>query len=199
MKRVPVAPPPPPPGADRPKAKTPTAVQREIAPTDPFAPPRETPRAPKPRATPVPTVRASDTPHLASRGDRFFAAWIDGVVAFVGALPGGLGVLLTDGILENLSLIVALLGMLAASAYQWRLLANTGQSVGKQMRGIRVERIDGSPPSFWNMVVLRVWIPGALQSIPGAAILSTIDVLFIFSADCRCLHDHLAGTRVVEA
>ena len=59
----------------------------------------------------------------------------------------------------------------------------------------------GAPVDFVTGVLLRVWITGVL----GSFVLSWIGCLFwiidscmIFGQERRCLHDHIASTRVVE-
>jgi hypothetical protein len=49
-------------------------------------------------------------------------------------------------------------------------------------------------------VILRGFIPGLIGAIPYIGpLFSLVNVLFIFREDYRCVHDHIAGTIVVQA
>ncbi len=78
---------------------------------------------------------------------------------------------------------------------QWTLLTLHGQTVGKFVTMIRVVSVTGRLPGFVQGVILRNWLRNLFSMIP---FFSLIDVLFIFSPSGRCLHDYLAGTKVVS-
>lgn len=62
---------------------------------------------------------------------------------------------------------------------------------------IRIVRLpDGNSPGFMHGVLLRRWLIGILALIPGFAL---IDALSIFREHKRCIHDQIAGTRVLFA
>jgi uncharacterized RDD family membrane protein YckC len=138
---------------------------------------------------------------LASAGDRLVARIIDGalvcMVSVAVSLPGV--VLGNEGLTGGLVSI----GMMVLTVYQWFLLSTTGQSLGKKWMKVRVVKLDGSPVDFVSAVLLRSWamfgltFVGTMFVIGGA--LPLIDVLLIFGDERRCLHDHLAGTRVIRA
>jgi len=165
---------------------------------------------------------------LAERGTRLWAITIDGLLVSIPLLPTlvlgvylgvriqmdamragvadspasprafGLGgdemMLVLGGIA-----IFGCLGALAIAIYQWLLISRTGQSLGKKWTGIRIERIDGSRVDFGSGVFLRNWLPKLIGAVPYlGAIFHMIDCLFIFRDDRRCIHDHIAGTRVVR-
>ena len=85
---------------------------------------------------------------------------------------------------------------IVAMIVQWNLIATRGQSIGKFVLCIRMITMDGRLPGFVHGVVLRDWS----RAILGAFIpfFGLIDVLFIFSDSKRCIHDYIAGTRVVQ-
>jgi uncharacterized RDD family membrane protein YckC len=94
---------------------------------------------------------------------------------------------------------IGFLGAIGIAIYQWMLISRTGQSLGKKWTGIRIEKIDGSRVTFGTGVVLRNWVPKVMGAVPYLGMLfHLIDCLFIFREDQRCLHDHIAGTRVVR-
>jgi len=81
--------------------------------------------------------------------------------------------------------------------YQAHGVATVGQSLGKKAFGIRIERLNGALPGFWRGIVLRGVL--SLASLwPLGAIVALVDHLAIFGPDQRCLHDQIAGTRVVD-
>lgn len=79
---------------------------------------------------------------------------------------------------------------------QWILLSTSGQTIGKKLLMIRIVSTSGVLPGFIQAVVLRNWVRLLFSFVP---FLGLIDLLFIFSESRRCLHDYLAGTRVVSS
>jgi uncharacterized RDD family membrane protein YckC len=144
-------------------------------------------------------------PALADRGSRFVAAFLDGIIGGVIGIPvivalgewdymvkGQLppfGIVLTGG-------VIGVLGFLLIHGY---FLKTNGQTVGKKAQGIRSANLDDTVPQFGRLIGLRylpLWI---VPFIPVVGIfLPTLDILFIFRSDRRCIHDLLAGTKVVK-
>lgn len=90
--------------------------------------------------------------------------------------------------------IMAILGIVA---YQIYLLHTEGQTIGKRAANIRIVEVDsGENGGFVRNFLLREFVNGLLAFIPFYAI---VDILFIFRDDQRCIHDHIAGTKVVKA
>ena len=81
------------------------------------------------------------------------------------------------------------------------LLAQRGQTIGKIVRGLRIVRFeDGSNPGFVKAVLLRTFLWAVITAVPLVGpLVGLVGILFIFRDDQRCVHDHLAGTRVVPA
>jgi uncharacterized RDD family membrane protein YckC len=78
------------------------------------------------------------------------------------------------------------------------LLVTYAQTVGKRVVGIGIVNLDGTRTDFAVILLRRllpVWI---VSAVPGLSLLGIANPLFIFRADRRCLHDHLAGTKVVQ-
>lgn len=123
----------------------------------------------------------------ASRGSRLLAAFIDGAAVF---LIYGIAVFI--GHLE-----VLILGIAALWIYQIFLLTTLGQTIGKRFCGIKIVTHDtGANGGFVTNVLLRSILNGLISVIPFYAL---VDILFIFREDRRCIHDMIAGTKVVEA
>ncbi|NOK02929.1 MULTISPECIES: RDD family protein [Myxococcus] len=80
---------------------------------------------------------------------------------------------------------------------QANLIRGTGASLGKRLLGIRVVRGDGLPAEVWRIALLRNALPMALCGY--CVWFGLVDALFIVGEERRCLHDWVAGTRVVKA
>lgn len=127
---------------------------------------------------------------LASRGSRFVAGTIDGVLL---AVPGALLGLAPLPAAADAGLAFAALALWVRQLF---LLAVHGQTIGKRALGLRVVLQDtGGNGGFTSNVLLRVFAQALLCAVPGYLI---ADALFLFREDRRCLHDRLAGTVVVR-
>jgi uncharacterized RDD family membrane protein YckC len=157
---------------------------------------------------------------LAQPSDRLLARGLDGVIAILCVTPSIFWVLpavarVVEGadvpwpvIIEATLLAVVL--TVAVSIYQWYLIATTGQTIGKRVAHVRIVRVDDTPVGFVDGVLLREWVMSIIVTVaglvltwlpvfgPGASLLvGIVDYLPIFAVDRRCLHDHLAGTKVI--
>jgi uncharacterized RDD family membrane protein YckC len=145
---------------------------------------------------------------LAGRWIRLGATLIDAVVA---ALAFGLIALVSPINVFRPSLAASsgvwlllvqnlVLGFILFLVIHGYLIATRGQTVGKALLKIRIVRSDGSPASFARIVGLRYLTTSVLASIPLiGTIYGLVDVLLIFRASRRCLHDNIADTIVVTA
>ena len=122
-----------------------------------------------------------------------------GVVALFGAisyqvLPGNPE---TWNEAENLNaMLIAGCPLLMASVAQWLMTACWGKTVGKLLTFTRIVTCEGKVPGVFRGVLLRSWLNALISAfIPFYGI---IDILFIFGNSQRCLHDYIAGTRVVQ-
>ncbi len=160
-----------------------------------------------------PEQNDSDSQMLADRGSRFGGALIDNLLYIAAAAPGGIMIFYNLRELGNMMIGVALILvlLLPLAIYQWYLISTTGQSLAKKWLRMRIVKMDGSRVDFVSGVLLRIWVPGliagAIGFVTGAAgagdslsrIFNLVDALFIFGAGSRCLHDYIAGTKVVRA
>jgi uncharacterized RDD family membrane protein YckC len=142
---------------------------------------------------------------LAQRGSRFVAVLLDGLVALPVMALLGIGSFVSASARTagsdpgtSVAILSGIGGLLALAmgVFQIYLLSTTGQTLGKRWMKIRIVKLDGSNPGFVGAVLLRAVVSGLLGVIP---FYSLVDLLFIFSEDQRCLHDKIAGTRVVVA
>ncbi|HWB82124.1 MAG TPA: RDD family protein [Nannocystaceae bacterium] len=160
---------------------------------------------------------AAGAPWIASRATRFGAAVIDNIAISIGS--AGMGY--AFGALVGASAFWEMVGEymlgLVVSCIVQILLFRDGQSLGKRITNIRiVEYASGRTASVGRILGLRILplmllsyatffalgyvYPGRVDLVAAAAlVLGLVDVLPIFGGERRCLHDYLAGTKVVEA
>jgi len=148
---------------------------------------------------------AADGPQLASRGGRFAAALIDGIVALlisVGVmLPMyGSSYFRLMAVSKTSVLPGLLIYILLFYALEGWFLYQRSQSIGKIAMGLRIVRKDGSAATIGRTLGLRLVAFGALGFIPTVGpFIGFVDALFIFGSARRCLHDLVADTIVVTA
>lgn len=105
--------------------------------------------------------------------------------------------------IENRTLVdivlMAVAGWCAFLALNGYLLAKNGQTIGKLVTNTKiVDAGTGELVPFWRLLVLRYVLPGLAPLAPIVGpLLPLVDVAFIFRRDRRCIHDLIAGTRVV--
>jgi uncharacterized RDD family membrane protein YckC len=67
-----------------------------------------------------------------------------------------------------------------------------------------VRVVDGGPVGFLRGAILRFMLPVMFMMVlnilfPLGLVFIAVDYAFMFRADSRCLHDLIAGTKVVRA
>lgn len=168
------------------------------------APPSDNPYQP-PNANII-----SDQPQLpyerAGRGTKLLAALIDAFIGIVCSLP--LWLLVDD--FRNIfsgqqpSIMTLALGMVYGLV--WFILVHGyylnkyGQTVGKRILGVYIAKHDSTHKADIKDILIKRVLPvtvAALIPVVGN-FLSLIDALFIFRADRRCIHDHIASTHVLK-
>jgi uncharacterized RDD family membrane protein YckC len=163
----------------------------------------------------APTGAATADPTLAHPGMRLLAALIDGFLESLCWLPTSQAVMhsfggvLTTGQLNPQELVEIFTSSLGKSVpylaglvlLQATLLTVRGQTVGKILTQLRIVRAkDGSPAGFLHGFFLRGFLPRCLRHVPLIGVVFWfVDNCFIFRDDHRCLHDLMAGTKVVKA
>jgi uncharacterized RDD family membrane protein YckC len=142
----------------------------------------------------------------ATRSARLGASLIDAFISLVIVVPFQVYGGMYDGFPHVKrpefphSLLWSLGGAAVWLALHAVFLARSAQTIGKKLVGIQMVNVsDGRPASFYKLVVWR-FLPATLAyQIPYVgSVLALADIGFIFRKDRRCLHDHVAGTRVVE-
>jgi uncharacterized RDD family membrane protein YckC len=138
---------------------------------------------------------------LASRGARLGAALIDAFAVALGSIPIAFLVGVARRGVEMTWIDRAGLAGFAFAVFVlvqvWSLA--DGRTIGKRAFGLRMVAIDtDKPPPPSRLIALR-YLPGMLLSlVPFGGLVSLLDTLMIFRSDRRCLHDLIAGTRVVH-
>ena len=93
--------------------------------------------------------------------------------------------------------VVGGLAIMATSIIQIFLLSSSGQTIGKKIFKIRIVRVDtNTNGGFSKNFILREFINTAFCII---VIYAIADIICIFRKDRRCVHDLIAGTKVIRA
>jgi len=169
---------------------------------NPYAPPqaevRDAPAGPQTKGT------------LATRTLRLAGAIVDSVASAVFVVPILHWTADISGELPY-GKLAAIGGFALFTAMQGYLLATRGQTIGKWLVGTRIVRADNDEvPTLARTLGLRygalaLGLPSALlvlvvngNGIPYVlVVVGLIDIARIFRRDRRCLHDLIAGTKVV--
>ena len=143
---------------------------------------------------------------LAGRGVRLAASFIDGLLMLAILMPmmfaGGYFDGLLRGVQPSLGSHMAwgAIGFVVFVLVQGYPLHANGQTWAKKLLGIRIVDLAGNTPEFGRLVALRYATTHAITLIPFVGMwYALVDSLFIFGEERRCLHDRIAGTRVVLA
>lgn len=164
---------------------------------------------------------------LAGHGARIGAALINAFLYFLAAMPGST-MMSAQFVKQNPQLLAlaergafrpedinlsgffgsavwVCVGLGAIVLVQVILLALRGQNIGKLIFGVRVVRADnGQPASFVQAAVLRFLLPLLLMFLLNwimllGVVFLIVDLCCMARTDRRCLHDLIAGTKVVKA
>jgi uncharacterized RDD family membrane protein YckC len=105
--------------------------------------------------------------------------------------------------LSNLQIVIMLIGVALWFAYEVPAVANSGQTFGKRLLGLKVLRVEeDAPPGFRRAI--RRWNPMGLPTLLWICgigfVLQFIDCLFVVLDPKlhQALHDRSAGTVVVH-
>jgi uncharacterized RDD family membrane protein YckC len=169
---------------------------------NPYAAPAPTPLDQQPYG---PAAYTMEQP-LASRGARFGASLIDGLISLAIMLP----LQISFGVLKDFPHVKplgfgetaawALGGIVLVIVLHGYFLATRGQSIGKRLLGLQiVNASDGQKAPFAKIILLRFLPTAVIGNIPiVGGLVTLVGVLLIFRDDRRCLHDLIAGTKVVD-
>jgi len=153
-----------------------------------------------PGAVSAPRKTTSARGVIASRSARLAAVMIDyvcGLLVTVPVLSSAILVVASEQrAFGELGVAATLAGLFVLGIVQASYLVREGQTIGKKLLKIRiVDHVDGEIPHWSRVLAMRYVLNTALRQIPLYAF---VDVLFIFGVEQRCVHDYLAGTKVIE-
>ena len=143
---------------------------------------------------------------LASRWQRLGGVMIDGVIATIITMPA----MFYFGFFEyikngqeppfQLTLSFSIIGFFIFLALHGYLLSTSGQTIGKRVVGTKIVSLENELLSLQSVVGKRYLPIMVATQIPLVGqFVGFIDMLFIFGKQKRCLHDLIAGTKVVKA
>ena len=143
----------------------------------------------------------------ASRGRRLGAALLDGVINVVWVAPIILGIMMAGGVRAGIKsagpmaalMVLGLILLLAMIVINCVLVHRVGQTIGKRMLNIAMVRSSGDRMGLARYIFLRLLPISLLGAIPWVGqFAGLVDVLLIFGAQRRCLHDLIADTIVID-
>lgn len=144
---------------------------------------------------------------LATLGERFAGAFIDGIINLVVALPVGfavglgMGASFGNGPVQNivLQILGGVVGILLFLAVQGYFLATRSQTIGKMALGTKIVADDGGTLPFGELYAKRYLILQLVALIPFiGGFIALVDAVMIFRSNRKCLHDDIAGTKVIK-
>jgi uncharacterized RDD family membrane protein YckC len=142
---------------------------------------------------PEPVPEIEELGILANRSSRF-AAWVVDVLIFLGPSVA----------FYFTYFPLAIVYVVGLALVQVALLTIAGQTLGKKTLDIRIVKMQtGTNGGFVTNVLLRTLLNSLIQAglnflTAFVPVYTVLDVLFIFRADRRCIHDLIAGTVVVK-
>ncbi|MBD8525658.1 RDD family protein [Pseudomarimonas arenosa] len=148
---------------------------------------------------------ADGTEELASRWARLGASIIDTLILLVVVIPLQWASGVFDYVMRGeqppmlYSIGFLLLGLVVFALLHGKFLLSDGQTIGKKVLSIKIVDTAGQVPVLPTYLKRYgvYFLPGNIPIIGG--ILSLINILFIFGEKRTCVHDIVAGTRVVVA
>ena len=154
------------------------------------------------------TENSANGPPLATLGQRFGGAFIDGLlmlplIAVVLYLTASSAVAAPGGAAPEVPFMMTLMTVPISIAWflilHGYLLATKGQTIGKMAVGTQiVDAQTGALVPLLPLFLKRNVSMQALAMIPFVGnVIALIDALMIFRASRKCLHDDIAGTKVI--
>ncbi len=150
----------------------------------------------------------ADEQILAPRSERFVGAFIDGVIQIALVVPLAFGLGMVIGIAFGDSSTVMVLSQVAGGivgvavflAVNGYLLATQGKTVGKLVVKTKiVDRETGALLPFGPLILKRyawLWVVAIIPMLN--IVVPLLNALMIFRSSRACLHDDIAGTKVIK-
>jgi len=149
-------------------------------------------------------ISSNEELELASRMSRAGAAFFDVLALCV----VGIAFIYSTGMLDRLksmgsstedTLLSTAFGLLMFLMVHGYFLFKNGQTFGKWIFDIAIVKNDGAKISGTLIIIKRylpIWLLSYIPII--GQLIGVINILFIFRKDRRCIHDIIAGTKVVQ-
>jgi len=145
--------------------------------------------------------------NLAGRSDRFIAAMIDAIIILIPVSITILLMVLVFGLdfdveNNNVSPVIYIVGAVVSFSVffyiNYKKLSENGQTIGKQFMGIQIVDLENNVIPIKTLILKRLLPYWLLPQIPFVGgILNLVNMLFIFGKPRRCIHDFIAGSKVV--
>ncbi len=146
---------------------------------------------------------------LASLGDRFLGSFLDGLIVMVpffiimfviGIALGMAGLQVGTLAFQVVSLVLSFVMFnvvyLGINGY---FLATKGQTVGKMIVKTQIVGEDGALVPFGQLYLKRYLALWLVSFIPYVGyVVGLVDALLVFRGNRKCLHDEIAGTKVIS-
>lgn len=151
------------------------------------------------------TETSENSAALASRWKRLGGSLIDTIILLVVLIPimfiTGFTAIIASGEEPGFvfTIMLAIVGMLVFFAINFKFLKENGQTIGKKAMGTKIVALDGSKALMNDHLAKRYatyFIPNQIPII--GAVFGLVNVLFIFGAQKRCIHDLAGKTKVVD-
>ncbi|MBU1259865.1 MAG: RDD family protein [Planctomycetes bacterium] len=141
---------------------------------------------------------------LATRWKRLGGALLDSLIMIVIIFPImmiiGIYPSKGDGMSFGQQILGSIISLVVFLILNGHFLAKSGQTIGKKIVQTKIVGLDGGLCPFARMFLLRYVVLWVITGIPFVGgLYGLFDVLFIFGKGKRCVHDYIAGTRVVDA
>ena len=143
---------------------------------------------------------------LASRWFRLWGALIDGIIGMAIGIPamfmfGYWERAMNQEITLVETALMGVLGFVVFVVIHGYFLATQGQTIGKKLVGTRIVGFDSNNIlPLWKVIFLRYLPLTVVSHIPVVGgLIAFVNYLFIFGKNKRCVHDYIAGTKVVKA
>jgi uncharacterized RDD family membrane protein YckC len=194
----------PPPAGWQPPGAPPQAPQQPVG----WSPPPYTPRPPRPKGSHGQPIWDNGA-ELATWWSRVGALLLDGLIAYVPWIVLSVPLFVVDttgtniagGIILGAGLLFAY--VFYAAAFMARGGERNGQTLGKQIVGIRVIRDDGDPYNFGTAFVREFLVRQLLFGVIGGlffGLAQLLDYLWpLWDETNRALHDMIVSSHVVRA
>ena len=142
---------------------------------------------------------------LASRGKRLLGAIIDGLIGSAVAVVflfamGYWEEILNQNLTVSDAFLFAVVGFVSFLIIHGYTLSRSGQTLGKVWVKTQIVSVRTNKPlSLGHVAGLRYLPTSIAAQIPIIGpLFNIVNVLFIFRSDHRCIHDLIAGTKVIE-